>query len=92
MQESGGNSWDTGVRATKTSEDRYVRSGSSSSHSSMDEPIASTRSNIYNSSIIHQQMSKPDYNRVFIFFFPLIFFIIISILFSLFILRQKLNH
>jgi len=80
------------VRAAKTSEDQYARSGSSSSHSSMDEPIASPKPNVYNSSIIQRQMGKPDFNRVFMFFFPLIFFTIALILFRFYILQQKLIH
>ena len=68
MQEPGGSSWDTSVRVTKTSEDRYVRSNSSSSQSSMDEPIRSPRSNIYSLTTNPQQMIKPDFNRVFVLF------------------------
>jgi hypothetical protein len=69
MQEQGGTSWDTSVRVTKTSEDRYARSDSSSSQSSIDEPIRSPRSNVYSLSTNHQQVMKPDFNRVCIFFF-----------------------
>ena len=66
MQEQSGHSWDTGLRITKTSEDRYVRSNSSSSNSrsSADEPIASPRSNVFQSSVTHQSHSKSDFNKV----------------------------
>ena len=66
MQETGGTPWETGVRVTKTSEDRYIRHDSSSSQSSIDEPVRSPRSTIYNSTAMHQQTIKPEYNRVFI--------------------------
>jgi hypothetical protein len=66
MHEPAGSSWDTSVRVTKTSEDRYVRSNSSSSQSSMDEPIRSPRSNVFSLNTNPQQMIKPDFNRVFI--------------------------
>ena len=54
-----------GFRVTKTSEDRYIRSESSSSQSSIDGLVPSTRSNIYNASIAHQQIIRPDFKRVF---------------------------
>jgi hypothetical protein len=65
-QEQNGHPWEAGVRITKTSEDRYVRSDSTSSRSSVDEPIPSPKSNIYNSSSMHQSTGKQDFNRVFI--------------------------
>lgn len=91
MHEQNGNSWNTGVRVTKTSEDRYTRSASSSSQSSVDEPATSPRSNVYNASAVHQQTVKPDFNRVR-FFFLLIFFIIPSFLSSFYILQTKPNR
>jgi hypothetical protein len=69
MQETNGNSRDPGIRVAKTSEDRYIRSNSSSSLSSIDEPITSPKSNIYNPSTINPQLGKPDHNRVYISFF-----------------------
>lgn len=53
-------SWEPNVRITKTSEDRYVRSNSSSSQSSTEPVETSPRSNIYN----YQHANKPDYNRL----------------------------
>lgn len=66
IPEPNGSLASVGVRITKTSEDHYARSDSSSSRSTIDGPISSPRSNIYNSSTTHQQMVKPDYKRVFI--------------------------
>lgn len=83
MHEPSGISWNSGVRVTKTSEDRYIRSNSSSSRSSGDEPVTSPRSNVYNASNIYQQMGKPDYNRVLFFPFTfclLFYFIMFSLL------------
>lgn len=69
MQEQSGHSWDTGLRVSKTTEDRYVRpnSSSSSGRSSIDEPIASPRSNVFHSSTTtntHQSNNKSDHNKV----------------------------
>ena len=66
MHEPSGYSWDPGVRAAKTSEDRYMRPNSSSSQSTLDEQITSPRSNVYNSSAIQQSTGKSEHNRVFI--------------------------
>ena len=63
FQETSNPGLESAVRVTKTSEDRYIRSNSSSSRSSVDENIASPRSNVYQSSTI---TGKPDFNRVFI--------------------------
>ncbi|CAF2950092.1 unnamed protein product [Rotaria sp. Silwood2] len=64
MQEQGGSLWNAALRVTKTSEDRYIRSDSSSSGSSVDEPSTSPRSNMYNSSVGHPQTLKPDFKRI----------------------------
>ncbi|CAF3330688.1 unnamed protein product [Rotaria socialis] len=64
VQESNASSSHVGLRITKNSEDRYIRSDSSSSESSNDEPITSPRSNIYNISTTHQQIIKPDSRRL----------------------------
>ncbi|CAF3385358.1 unnamed protein product [Rotaria sp. Silwood1] len=64
MKEQGGSLWNAALRVTKTSEDRYIRSDSSSSGSSVDETSTSPRSNIYNSSTGHQQTLKPDFRGI----------------------------
>ena len=91
MQEPSGYSWDTGLRLTKTSEDRYVRSNSSSSQSSVDEPIRSPRSNVFISSNPHHPTNKADFKKVLIMLLSLSpnFLIII---YRFFILLQKLNR
>jgi len=63
-QDAANTSWEPNVRVTKTSEDRYVHSHSSSSQSSASPVENSPRSNIYN----YQQTNKPDYNRVCLIF------------------------
>ncbi|CAF3675222.1 unnamed protein product [Adineta steineri] len=57
-------SWITDVQVIKTNEDNHIRSNSSSSKSSTDEPITSTRSNVYNSPAIHQQLFDPTFHRL----------------------------
>ena len=57
-------SWDNDSRLTRARADRVIRSESSSSASSLDDPFGSPRSTAYNSSVVHYQVFKPDFSQV----------------------------
>ena len=66
-------SWETNTQVSRPSEDQYTRPDSNSSKSTDDEPVTSTRSNIYNPTTIHQQILEPNFHRV-ISFLPFLIF------------------
>ncbi|CAF1045439.1 unnamed protein product [Adineta ricciae] len=57
-------SWETNTQVSRPSQDQYTRPDSNSSKSTADEPVTSTRSNIYNPTTIHQQILEPNFHRL----------------------------